>query len=285
MPEQPRVVFLANDAVFQQGLAFLESFRAYNPSLRLSMIPYADDIDGLSKLQEVYEFDILSLDVGRWDDLAHRFFPGVAKKFVHRLRKLAIFDVEAPCTIYLDLDMVVLRDLSFLIEPITSGAADFICTATGNDPWVYKEIYKSISQLSNAKRFSDGFFVFNPSKFGRDRAFNIVVENEALYRAVRADQVYCQPVTNFVVDMLEVSVKEVYSLFPDISPQVWYAGEKLSLSGDRVISSDGKDVLFVHWAGPVDTSKDFRFKELFESYVERSRQRAGAAGVSSSLLS
>ncbi len=279
MSQHPHVVFLANDAVFKQGLAFLESLRVHNPTLKLSMIPFADDIHNFERLQEIYEFDILRFDVTRWDDLAREFFPGASQKYRNRLRKLSIFDVQSPATIYLDLDMIVLRDLNFLVKPITSGEADFICTATSNDPWVYNPSYKDHPVLQQARRFSDGFFTFNSAKISADIAYTTVVNNKGLYLSVRADQVYCQPITNFIVDMLGLKIREVFRLFPNISPQVWYAGQQLQWTGDHVASNDGKEVLFIHWAGPLDMSTDFRFRELFEIYLERARIRAAAAGI------
>lgn len=279
MVDAPRVVFLANDAVFSAGLAFLESFRATNPDLQLSMVPFADDVQKLEKLRDIYNFDILQVDTARWDALGNEFFPGAPKKFLHRLRKLALFDVDGPATIYLDLDMVVLSDLKFLVDPLTSGKADFICTATGNDPWVYKPIYKDYDKLKNARRFSDGFFAFNPKKLNADLAYQTIVDNKADYLAVRADQVYCQPVTNFIVDMLGLNVGVVFDMFRDISPQVWYGSPLLQYVDGQVVADDGKKVLFVHWAGPVDMRKEFRLRELFETYLTRAHEKVAGLGL------
>ena len=274
-----RTVFLANDVVYEQVIAFLESFRTCNPSMKLSMIPFADDIDKLSRLTGVYDFDILNENLARWDSLADEIFPGAQIKHRNRLRKLSIFDATADATIYIDIDTVVLKNFDFLRTPIVSGDVDFICTAAGNDPWVYNEKYKNYARLRQSKRFSDGFFVFNPHKINVDLAYKTLINNKEVYLDVRAEQVYSQPITNFIVDMLELKLREVYSIFPDISPQVWYAGEALSLGDGVVKAADGRDVLFVHWAGPVDMSDNFRFKDLYETYVSRAKKRAfGAIG-------
>lgn len=274
----PRTVFLANDVMFAQGLAFLESFRAHNPMLPLSMIPFADDIAKLERLSPIYGFDILQLDTKRWDELAREFFPSSQQRFQNRLRKLAIFDVKSPATIYMDIDTVVLRDLSFLTPKIVDGTADVICTAIHNDPWVYKQSYKSHGQLANSKRFSDGFFAFNPVKIDGDGAFRTITENKELYLEVRAAEVYCQPVTNFIVDMMGLKTREVYSLFPGVSPQVWYAG-RLTEQDGHVIADDGREVLFVHWAGPVDFAREFRMKNLFERYHSAGLSRIAEHGI------
>jgi hypothetical protein len=271
-PVAPQVVFLANDAVYSQALAFLESFRSHNPGLRLSMIPFADDIRKLERLAPVFNFNVLQLDTARWDELAREFYPGVGQQYKNRLRKLAIFDLDYPATIYIDIDTVVLKDLGFIAERLVDNSVDVICTAVNNDPWVYNDKYKSHPQLVRSKRFSDGFFAFGARHIGRD-AYRILTENRELYSEVRATGVYSQPITNFVVDMLGLRIRAVYDLYPQISPQVWYAG-RLAESDGTVTSEDGRDVLFVHWAGPVNMNGDFRLKSLFERY-----RSAGAARV------
>jgi len=273
----PRVVFMGNDAVFAQALAFLESFRAHNPLLRLAMIPFADDIRKMERLAPIFNFDILQLDTGRWDGLAHEFHPGVEQKYMNRLRKLAIFDLDDPAIIYIDLDTVVLQDLSFIAEKLVDHSTDFICTATNNDPWVYNEKFRTHPQFARSKRFSDGFFAFDPRNIG-NKAYNILIENKALYFEMRASGVYSQPATNFIVDMLALRVGEVHRLYPHISPQVWYAGRLKELDG-KVTSSDGGKVLFVHWAGPVDFNHDFKLKSLFEHFQSAGRARIAEFGV------
>jgi hypothetical protein len=274
----PRMVFMANDAMFAEGLAFLESFRTHNPTLPLSMIPFADDIAKIERLSPIYRFDILQLDTRRWDELARGFYPTSQQKYRNRLRKLAIFDVKAPTTIYLDIDVVVLKDLSFLAAKIIDGTTDLICTGINNDPYVYNPNYKAHPQLLRSKRFSDGFFAFNPGKIDADGAFRAIVENMDMYLEVRALDVYSQPATNFVIDMLGLRVREVYSLFPRVSPQVWYAG-RISEQDGQVTAEDGKDVLFVHWAGPVNFKRDFRLKTLFDRYHSAGLSRIGSHGL------
>ena len=276
----PHTVFLANDAVFRQGLAFLESFRTHNPTSPLSMIPFADDIAKFESVSKIYNFDIRQIDTRRWDELAGEFYPDAGQKCRNRLRKLAVFDIKSPAVVYLDIDIVVLKDLSFLDAKIIDGSADFICTGIKNDPWVYNDNYKLHEQLKNSKRFSDGFFAFNPDRINTDVALRVLAEkNMDLYLEVRAPRVYSQPVTNFVVDMLNLKVGEVYRLFPNLSPQVWYAGRIIEQDGGA-IAEDGKEVLFIHWAGPVDFDQDFRMKNLFCRYHSAALERLAAPPAS-----
>jgi hypothetical protein len=273
-------VFLANDAVFPQGLAFLESFRTHNPASSLSMIPFADDISRFESVSKIYDFDILRLDTKPWDELAREFFPRVEQKYRNRLRKLAVFDVKSPTTLYSDLDIVVLKDLSFLDAKIIDGSVDIICAATHNDPFVYNSNYKVHEQFKNAKRFADGFFAFNPHSINADAALRVLAENKDLYLKIRAPEVYCQPVTNFIVDMLNLKIGEVYRLFPNLSPRTWY-GSGIIEQDSRAIADDGREVLFVHWAGPVNFNRAFRMQALFYHYHSAALMRLAAHGVAS----
>ena len=47
---QRGVYFLANDGILDMAIAFLNSFRTYNPSTALCLIPYADDVEQLTSL-------------------------------------------------------------------------------------------------------------------------------------------------------------------------------------------------------------------------------------------
>jgi hypothetical protein len=237
------------------------------------MIPFADDVEKFQRIQSVYAFDILTFGMTRWDALAKEFYPGAPTKYMNRLRKLSVFDAKGAATIYLDIDTVVLKDLSFLAEPLASGKADLICTATANDPWVYNQTYKDHPKLRLSRRFSDGFFAFNPRKVDADLAYNTIVANKDLFLSVRAE-VYSQPATNFVADMNSLQIGEVFRLFPNISPQAWYNSPKLNWIDNQVVSDDGREVLFVHWAGPVEMSEKVRFRELFDTYCNRGRSRA-----------
>ena len=273
------VVFLANDVVYRQAIAFLESFRTYNPDLRLSLIPFADDLFYLEKLGSLYRFDVVTADPRPWDELSKEVFPGAPQKYANRLRKLLVFDVKAPTTVYVDIDTLVLRDMKFLAEYLLADKSDFLCVATGNDPWVYNESYKNHSQFARAKRFSDGFFALRSDLINGPMARQLLDTHRNLYLSVRAPQVYCQPITNFIVDMLGLRVNEVSSVFPFISGKVWYAADSLTSDGPRVKAADGREVLFVHWAGPVEVTGDVPLGETFLHYLNLAKARIDSAGL------
>jgi hypothetical protein len=286
MSSTPRAVFLANDGFYDWTIAFLESFRRTNPDLPLYMIPFADDIVHLRKLAPIYGFSILDLDLHKWDELADRLFSehGTRKSM---LRKLALFDLDGPPTIYLDTDIIVRRPLDFLAAPISAGIVDFICM-DHDDAWVYKDCYKLSPKLASAKRFSSGFFCFNPDKVNQDRAYRALIDSLELYSEVRAKGVYDQPIINFIVDMLPLKIAEAHELFTHVSPATWYQDSKITVAGNDVVCGDG-DVLFIHWAGAdkkllQKPQEEYRFKELFERHHAAAMDRIRAFGRSVTVL-
>src|SRR6185437_3410251 len=52
------VYFLANDSVLDIVIAFLNSFRIHNPTIPLCLIPFAEDVEKISRLADVYGFSI-----------------------------------------------------------------------------------------------------------------------------------------------------------------------------------------------------------------------------------
>jgi len=54
------VYFVANDRVIDLAIAFLNSFRKFNPTISLCLIPFRDDVSEISKLKEKYNFTIYS---------------------------------------------------------------------------------------------------------------------------------------------------------------------------------------------------------------------------------
>jgi hypothetical protein len=57
-PSKRGVYILANDRVYELVIAFLNSFRRYNPNLSLCLIPFDDKCDKLLELRERYGFNV-----------------------------------------------------------------------------------------------------------------------------------------------------------------------------------------------------------------------------------
>ena len=104
------VYFIANDWAYDQTVAFLNSFRLYNPSIPLCLIPFDNDTKRLRSLSAEYNFfvfeDKRTLAVA--DAVNVTFYPqnGV-------LRKLAMWNGPFDEFVYFDTDMIVLHSVDF----------------------------------------------------------------------------------------------------------------------------------------------------------------------------
>src|SRR3569833_2800139 len=107
------VYFIANDWAYDQTVAFLNSFRLYNPSIPLCLIPYDNATKRLRSLSAEYNFfvfeDKRTLAVA--DAVNVTFYPqnGV-------LRKLAMWNGPFDEFVYFDTDMIVLHSVDFMYD-------------------------------------------------------------------------------------------------------------------------------------------------------------------------
>ncbi|TDC86147.1 hypothetical protein E1193_00310 [Micromonospora sp. KC606] len=131
--------FLANDYVLDRAIAFLNSFRTYHKSLPLCLIPFADNIDDLLRLQSRFDFTIWSGDpaiLAACDDISRAFHGEVKGHY----RKLAAWEGEYDEFIYVDTDTIVLRDMSFAYDFLDKFA--FVTTVSDHPAlfrWVWHE--------------------------------------------------------------------------------------------------------------------------------------------------
>lgn len=137
------VYFLANDAIIDVTVAFLNSFRIHNPVVPLCLIPFGDDIEKLSTLAKIYDFEIFSNRdlLERCDRIAFNFFDWRCGQF----RKLCAFEGPFDEFVYVDCDTIVLNDLYFTFQFLDHY--DFIFShsdAPHLRRWVWKEsIYEA----------------------------------------------------------------------------------------------------------------------------------------------
>jgi len=53
----------------------------------------------------------------------------------------------------------------------------------------------------------------------------------------------------------------------------------LAADGARVKTADGREMLFVHWAGPVEVTKDVPLGETFLHYLNAAKARIESVGL------
>ncbi len=108
---QRGVYFLANDNVLDLSIAFLNSFRKYNPDLPLCFIPYNDNCQVILSMKEAYNFNEFDKPevLQTCDEISMSFHPSVTGTY----RKLAMWEGTFDEFIYIDVDSVVLNNIEF----------------------------------------------------------------------------------------------------------------------------------------------------------------------------
>lgn len=248
--------FLANDYVLDLVVAFLNSFRRFNPSLNLCLIPFDENTTELERLQDKYRFTIFSdrAVLKACDELSIPFHG----RIVGQYRKLAMWEGEFEEFVYVDVDTVVLTDLSFVFQFLSQF--EFLNSHSnlpGLRKWVWKDSIIEANILSREQieySANMGFIVSRKKnlKF-RDVSANLPA---ALALAPHME-LNCtdQPFMNYLV---VTSGKRYTSLLSiarqsgrtDIPLERW-AGKSLGDIRDGQIPVEpGKPpVLLVHWAG------------------------------------
>lgn len=145
------VYFLANDYVLDNTIAFLNSFRHFNPTIPLALIPY-DGLEGSEELLALtykYDFSVFYNPelLQSLDQLAPLFpFGGVDMDKVHHYRKMAMWDGPFEEFVYIDIDAVVLDSIDFAFPLLRH--ADVFTASSGLREYVWLDSVDTSGVLS-----------------------------------------------------------------------------------------------------------------------------------------
>ena len=122
------VYFSANDAVYDWAIAFLNSYRRFNPDLPIYLIPFDEDCDRLLDVQSEYDFEIYTdpsferlETIGEAFELGHA--PGVGPYW---FRRYAAFCGPLDEFLYLDARQIVLVNLKPLVTAPRKHGFEFM---------------------------------------------------------------------------------------------------------------------------------------------------------------
>ena len=123
----------------------------------LYLIPYDDNLDVTRRAAKAYGVTIVEEEPRAIDRLAadlYPLFPGYRR----RLRKLCALALPLDEVIYIDVDIVLFRDMTPLFGHLKKGETDFI-VASPSFEYVYNKKKDDHDFLKNALLFNDGFFL------------------------------------------------------------------------------------------------------------------------------
>jgi hypothetical protein len=221
------------------------------------LIPFGNDLDQLSKLQIKYKFSVYTdQDVLSFCDDISRQFHG---KITGHYRKLAIWHGPFDEFVYIDIDMLVLKNIDFAFRLLYQY--DFI-TSSSNVPssekWVWKEsIYETgvLSQEQIKYAANTGFIVSKKNVITID---DINARLPSALQLINHMELWCkdQPLINYLI----VTSNKRYTslvmlmdtaLYPENYVEYWAGNKKIALTENMQTKIKGKlyDIFLIHWAG------------------------------------
>lgn len=267
------VYFLANDRVFDNVVAFLNSFRENNPETELCLIPFADDTERIGALASRYRFSVFTdADVlSRCDAIGERFHG----KPVGHYRKLAAWHGEFDRFVYIDCDVVVLGPVEFALGYLDKY--DFLTSHSDIHSirrfvW-HDSVYDTGALTREQIRFSanTGFLASRAEAQSLDEVEARLDGALALAEHMELMR-FEQPLLNYLIVTSGRPYTSLFSIARRTGdwtiPQERWAGTSIEpVTDDRVPRSP---TMLVHWAGEWERSRrtgnPIPHRELWERY-------------------
>lgn len=252
------VYFLANDRILDITLAFLNSFRKYNPTTPLCLIPFRDDIEKLMTYSGPFRFEVF--DDQEWlmycDLVSLDFHPHVLGHY----RKLAMWHGPFEDFIYVDVDMVVLKNLDFAFRmPMHAGFTVSFSDMPSIRQWVWKDSMYQTDLLGPAQinyAANTGFII------SRRQAITRSMIEAARLRAAALQphmELSCmeQPLLNYLMVTSGLACTSLYTLmdtplYPENYTEYWAGNPARNLKRKPYrtwLKGAYRDVFLLHWAG------------------------------------
>jgi hypothetical protein len=266
------VYFLTNNKMYDFTIAFLNSFRKYNPVVPLCVIPYNNDFDKIAALKDSYRFTVfpdMAL-LNACDKLSLQLHEKVTSEY----RKLAMWEGVFDEFIYIDIDTVVLDDVSFAFEYLHDH---WFVAGTSNLPGSRQYVWfdgVEHTNLLNADQIAysanTGFMVSKRGFINMD-----YIEQKMPTAKLLEDymQFKCleQPFLNYLV---VTSGKQYTSLTllakkekkRKVMTEYWGGGTNGKIKNGKIYVDTGKPVLFIHWAGVWRLKEQMPNKKIWDYY-------------------
>ncbi|ANV87360.1 hypothetical protein [Picosynechococcus sp. PCC 7117] len=251
------VYFSANDIVCDWAIAFLNSYRTFNPDLRLILIPFNDQCDRLLKLQNTYNFEIYTdSSFERLEAIGKAFELGHTPTGPYWFRRYAAFWGECDRFMYLDARQVVLADLKPIIQALDDYDFEllhFDCAI--NQVYEPGELCRVLLRQGKARGFNSGRWaarkkLFSLKEFEQFATDALKVRDQLNPR--NTDQAFI----NYCCDMKPVRYGHVAEVLGGICQSSWarQSGKVYQNNGRYHLWDYGgldhkKQLILLHWAG------------------------------------
>lgn len=256
-PSALGVYFSANDAVYDWAIAFLNSFRTFNPNLRLLLIPFNDQCDKLLNLQSSYNFEVYAdPSFERLEAIGKAFELGHTPTGPYWFRRYAAF--WGPCDrfMYLDVRQVVLADLSPIIQALDDYDFEllhFDCAI--NQVYEPGELRRDFLRQGKARGFNSGRWAARKGLFTLE-SFETIAVDALKVRDQLNPRNTDQAFINYCCDIKPVRYGHVAEVLGGICQSSWarqsgkiYKEKKEYYLWDYGGADHKKRVILIHWAG------------------------------------
>ena len=252
------VYFLANDRIYEQAVAFLNSFRLHNPTIPLCLVPFAADSERVRALADRYDFTVLhdTAALETCDRIGAAFHNG---DIAGQYRKLAMWRGPFDEFLYIDADTVVLESVDFVFDHLAGYG---FLTSHSNMPHIRRWVWRDSVYATGALTPEQIDFAANTGFVAYRRG---LLDPREVERGLAAPlalmphmQLLCseQPLLNYLI----VTSGQAYSSLFVIAgssgdttiPLERWAGDDLGavVSGRLPATpTTPNPVLLVHWAG------------------------------------
>ncbi|TYQ30262.1 hypothetical protein [Pseudanabaena sp. UWO310] len=251
------VYFSANDHVYDWAIAFLNSFRTFNPDLRLVLIPFNETCDRLFALQTQYNFELyIDPSFSQLEAIGQALELGHTPTGRYWFRRYAAFWGKLDRFLYLDARQVVLADLMPLITALDEFEFDFLHYDCAIDQ-VYQagKFRQNLLLKSKARGFLSGLWaskkgLFSLKEFEELAAQALEIRDRLNPR--NTDQAFI----NYCCDMKPVIYGHFAEVLGGICQNAWarqsghiYRENNKYYRWDYGGLDHKKQVVLVHWAG------------------------------------
>ena len=259
MSSEPKigVYFSANDVVYDWAIAFLNSFREFNPDLRLILIPFNENCERLFSLKEKYNFEVyIDPYFDRLEAIGKAFEVGHTPTGHHWFRRYAPF--WGPCDrfLYLDARQVVLADLTPLIIALDKFNFEFLHYDRAIDQ-VYElgEFRQDLLRQGKAKGFLSGLWASRKGLFSIEE-FESLAADALKVREQLNPRNTDQAFINYCCDLKALRCGHFAEVIGGICENAWarkpgtiYQSDEVYRIWDYGGLDHKKQVILMHWAG------------------------------------
>ena len=251
------VYFLANDVVYDWMIAFLNSFRTFNPDLPLYLIPFNDHCDRLLSLQDTYNFEVYTDEsFSQLEAIGEAFELGYTKTGPYWFRRYAAFWGPVEKFMYLDTRQVILADLKPYIQALEQFDFDFLHYDCAIDQ-VYEpgEFRREMLRQGRGRGFNSGRWASYRGLFSL-KEFEQLGEEALQIREQLNPRNTDQAFINYCCDIKPVRYGHLAEVMGGICQDGWarhiktlYREQNNYRVWDYGNLNHNKQVILLHWAG------------------------------------